>query len=349
VACSVTPRREGVHLNIHNPRLNEVLARARAAVIGAAAPIAAPALETVTVRPTEAPRPLVRIKRPLPSSAVPSWTSCAPSELLAGLLLSPTAVRIFELLHRLADEVAHARAYSVAPDIVTLHLPAGLLALSAGISRATLYRALPQLTKAGLLAHGGQAQKVRGMGLYGGCLWAVKVQPGAHRPALRREDWRHQWRDFEADIDAGRTLKALVEEVRQLQGEDQKDSYTSALKAWALTPGHTKTPAVDVVVSSGDAGLLELSYRLGSLAEVHPRRRAETVTALASALATALDDTGSKRWYAGLLWQAWTAEVEGRAGLQALAAQLARLRADRAEWPDLRSAGALLASRLKAC
>jgi hypothetical protein len=296
---------------------------------------------------TEPPRPLIRVKAPTPSPVAPSWASCAPGELLAGLSLSPTAVRVFELLHRLADEVAHARAYAVAPDAVTLHLPAGLLALSAGISRATLYRVLPQLAAAGLLAHGGQAQKVRGMGLYGGCLWAIKVRPGAHRPALRREDWRHQWRDFEADIDAGRTLKALVEEVRQLQDKKQRESYIGAMKAWALTPGTTKTPVADVGVASEGGGLLELSYRLGSLAEVHPGRRAETVTALASALAAALDDAGSKRWYAGLLWAALAAEIEGRAGLQVLAAQLARLAADRQEWAELRRPGALLASRLR--
>jgi hypothetical protein len=297
-----------------------------------------------TFRPTVPPRPMVRIRAPAPLPEALSWPS---GEAVAGsATLSRAAGLVWALLHDLATGTGQARRYAALPTQVVLHLPAGLLALGAGLSRTTLYRALPELVAAGLIAHGGQAQKVNGMGLYGGCLWAVKTTPGGQPPALRREDWKHQHRDFAADIDAGRTVKALVEGLAQLQSENQRESYIGALKAWALSPGHTKPPAVDVGVNLPPADLLELSYRLGDLIHVHPSSRADAVTALSTALSTALNDADSRRWYAGLLWQALEAEHQGRAGLQVLAAQLHRLSADRQEWAGLRNPAALLAYRL---
>ena len=86
---------------------------------------------------------------------------------------------------------------------------------------------------------------------------------------------------------------------------------------------------------------------LPMLAAAHPSKRPGLVGLIASTLARALDDQHSRRWYCRAIWNAWTAEVEGRAGLQVLAAQLARLDADRREWAGLRRPGALLASRLR--
>ena len=86
---------------------------------------------------------------------------------------------------------------------------------------------------------------------------------------------------------------------------------------------------------------------LPMLATAHPSKRPGLVGLMASTLAHALNDAHSRRWYCRTIWNAWTDELEGRAGLQVLASMLARLDADRTEWPDLRRPGALLASRLR--
>jgi hypothetical protein len=295
--------------------------------------------------PPVAPLVIIRAASPMPVQPPPSWPSCEAVRHTKPLSLG--AGRLFELLHRLACETGQARAYAVVPDTVLMHLPASLVALGLGHSRRHLYRLLPELVEAGLLAHGGQAQMVNGMGLYSGCLWAVKVKPGNLVPSIRREDWKYQFRDFAGDIEAGRTVKGLLEGMSHLQTQEQKEVLGQALKTWAVTPGRTQTPVMDVAVTCDDAGLLELSYRLGNLVSTHPSKLAEAVGRMGSALSRALQDTDSRRWYCQLLWRALEEEREGRGGIRTLAAALARLEADRSEWADLRNPAALLAARLR--
>ncbi|MCD0170568.1 hypothetical protein, partial [Deinococcus sp. 23YEL01] len=86
-----------------------------------------------------------------------------------------------------AGHVAQARAYGSMPDTVTLHLPQGLLAVAAGYTPRHVRNLLPELVAAGLLDWGAHAVKVKGMGLWGGCLFAVKVKTGDVLPNLRRD------------------------------------------------------------------------------------------------------------------------------------------------------------------
>ena len=297
---------------------------------------------------TMPPMVMVRPRNPAPVLQAPSWPSC--EDVLAGIQLSLGAARVFALLHRLALEVARARGYSARPDTVTLHLPASLLALGVGYTDRHLRRLLPELQVAGLVACGAHASKVRNMGLWDGYLWCIKVNPGEICPHLRREDWKHAWRDFEADIEAKRTVKALLEGMSALHPDNQENALNSALKAWAVSPGNISSPVAcrpDIGEQARQETVLELAYRLGDLVHVHPTKRAEAVGRLGSSLAHALDDEHSRRWYCQLLWTAWKTEVEGRAGLGVLAAALARLDADRTEWTGLRNPAALLAARLR--
>jgi hypothetical protein len=331
-------------LNTHSSRLTATLTRLHAAIIGNPSTNPAPlslAPSWACERPHNPPTPLV----------LASYTDAAT--VRAGLPLSRGAGRIFDLLHGLAVNVARARAYAVRPDTVTLHLPASLLALGVGYTPRHLRRLLPELEDAGLIACGAHASKVRDMSLWDGYLWAVKVSPGDHRPRLRREEWKHRWRDFAGDIEAGRTVKALLEQMSALHPDAIKSGVDAALKSWAVAPGNISNLVVCSADISGAAGLdavrdvRELAYRLGELVNVHPTRRAESVGRMASALAYALDDAHSRRWYCSLLWAALVAEQEGRAGLGVLAAALLRLNADRGEWEQLRNPAALLASRLR--
>ena len=195
--------------------------------------------------------------------------------------------------------------------------------------------------------------KVKGMGLWGGCLFAVKVKVGEVLPRLKRDDWRHQWRNLEADIEAGHTVKAVLTAISHLHGDDRKDAVQDALKAWAVSPGNALNPVVykGEVAHAEGVGVVQdvrdIVYRLGDLVHVHPTKRAERVGRLAAALSRALGDAHSRRFYCAVLWQAWRGEIEGRGTLQTLCAVLLRLEADRQEWADLRNPAALLVARLK--
>jgi hypothetical protein len=191
------------------------------------------------------------------------------------------------------------------------------------------------------------------MSLWDGYLWAVKVSPGEHQPRLKREEWKHQWRNFAEDIEAGRTVKALLERMSGLHLEERKEVIEAALKDAAVIPGNIKYPVVCSADMAGADSLntvqdvRELGYRLGDLANLPAEKRAEGVGRIASALSHALGDFASRRWYCSLIWQALAAEEEGRGGLGILAAALTRLEVDRKEWKELRNPAALLNFRLR--
>ena len=350
-----------------------VLARCRAAVLGqhhvdpfggsgGGLPGDRPALPTlpnldelaaVITRHKAAPAPLVRVRAESTPKRLeaPSWASCADVVRLAAL--SKGAGRVFSVLHAISCDVARARGYAARPDTVAVHLPASLLALGVGYSTRHLRRLLPELERAGLIACGAHASKVRDMSLWDGYLWSVKVGTGEAVPHLRREDWKHQWRSFAEDIDAGRTVKALLEQMSALHPEQRKDAVQDALKGWALTPGNLNSPLLCSADTDSGGGLdavqdvREVAYRLSELVHVHPDRRAQLVGLFGSALARCLDDSHSRRWWCLILWQALRAEAEGRGGIGALAAALTRLEADRGEWVGLRNPAAVLAARLR--
>jgi len=281
----------------------------------------------------------------------PSWPSC--EAVMGPTVLSRAARRVFDVLHGVAVMTGQARGYAVHPKAVIFHLPASLLALAVGYTDRHLRRILPELQAAGLLVCGAHAGLVNDMRLWDGYLWAVKVMPGETCPHLRREDWRHTWRDFAGDMKTGRTVKALLEQMSGLQTQERQDAVKAALESWAVTPGNLNNPvacSADIPAGAGPAAaqdMRQLAYRLGELIHVHPAHKAEQIGRTASALARLLNDPKSRRWYCQLLWEALKAEQEGRGGLSTLGAALARLEADRDEWAELRNPAALLASRLR--
>ena len=338
------------------PRLDELLNRARLAVLGRGAGFdqTTPALPTIpeltrlVVHRESIPAvPLVRVRAeslppPLP---VPSWPSL--EVVMAGTILSRGAALLFALLYSLAVRCAVARGYSAASSSVVMHIPAQLVALGLGIGRTTLYRYLPELVDAGLLAYGAQAQKVGDMGLYGGVLWCVKTSTAEAVPRLTRADWKTLHRDFAGDMESGRTVKALVAELEHLQGQEQTEGYRQALESWPMRCLRPLPPVDDVGVPQPSEGLLEVAYRLGDLHHVHPTRLQEAVTEIATALALALHDPAGRAWYCKLLHEGLEAERQGRAGLAVLAAQLVRVHHDVQDWTELRNPAALLTSRLR--
>lgn len=327
------------------------IARARAAVQGTAlhqtiekvpAALTTPSKSTVvplrvreaTERPREAPTPRVLA------------TFLTAEAIAQGAELSRGAVRVWETLYRLAVDVARFRGYAATPGQVTFHLPAVTLAGAAGYARSHLYRLLDELIRAGLLDGGGHAQNVMGRSLYDGCLWAVRTRLDVEPPRVRADEWKHHWRPgFTADV---RAKTGAAEEMRQLQIQEAgPELYYQAAKHRAAVPDTVFSPAVSSCPIPLRHGLNAVADALCGLMAVHARHRARRVGQLASGMCAALGEPERRRYWCRVIWEALRASGEGRAGLQGLAAQVARLEADRLEWSGLRNPGALLAARLK--
>ena len=329
-------------MHIHNPRLTEALNRTRAAILGLQ--VASNDL-SVTICPTEPPAPLVRVVQSTPVPVAPSRPSCAPLDTLTALCtLKAGPRRLLELLHQVAVSTVTARAYPVVPSQVTIHQPQELIAAALGCHVVTVWRWTNALITAGLLDARPHFTTSQGVTRTDGMLYAVALKP-RHVAHLPHDDLKHSWRDLDGDRAAGRTA---WNELQGSNSEKAPEAWKAVLTAWAVTPGLTSTTPLCSDPCNSPATVQDVSFMLPMLATAHPSKRPGLVGLMASTLAHALDDTHSRRWYCRTIWNAWTDELEGRAGLQVLASMLARLDADRSEWADLRRPGALLASRLRA-
>lgn len=194
-----------------------------------------------------------------------------------------------------------------------------------------------------------------------GTLYAVRLQPG-HRARLTIEDYAHEWRDLDADRKAGRTAHAAIK-AAQVQADQNTEKnmhgsttphaeahWLDTLKAWAVTPGWTKPPLLNdpcIISDEGPQTVQDVIFTLSLVETAHRDKRPALVGILAATLARCLNDKHSHRHYCRLIWDAYTATIEGRAGLQVLAAQLARIDTDRQEWSELRKPAALLTARMQ--
>lgn len=332
-----------------NPRLTAVLARARAAVLDAPVPlpavtravswpsdsIPASALAVTVVEAAQVPVPVPVVLPTFPAAEV----------VAAGVNLSRGARRLWVLLHRLAVDVAKARAYTVVPDQVTYHLPAVTVAGVLNYHRSHLHKLADELACAGLIDRGGHAQTVAGRNLYDGTLWAVATKPGA-AVRVRGDEWRHEWRPgFLADYEGKNGAAAEMQQL-QTQQVDSETKYRAA-KARAAVPDGILPPVIPSCCNSEPQGLRAVVEALPGLWLTHARYRAREVGKLASAMCAALGEPERRKYWCRVLWDALKAENEGRAGVQVLAAQTARLAADLAEGAPWRNPGAILAARLK--
>ena len=285
------------------------------------------------------------------------------------------------LLHALASHVLERRPSlrrrdGRLPRQVVLHLSAEMLAAALGVDESTARRWTQRLEEVGYLharphyttltENGGSRTVVDGT------LYAIRLEAG-HQAHLSYQDLNRQYRDLNADRAAGRTAHAAVRQARQQAAQansvpdEEKNMPGSTdlsissksiylqLKEWAVTPGHFKKNPLRTdprIIPPAELGetlktVQDVVYTLPLVAEAHPTRRAPLVGIMAATLARALNDGHSRAWYCRLIWNAWRAETEGRAGLRVLAAQLERLDIDRREWTSLRNPAALLAARLR--
>ncbi len=124
--------------------------------------------------------------------------------------------------------------------------------------------------------------------------------------------------------------------------------WLRALQNWAAVPGlASDPPLVPDPVNRPPGTLRDAAHALPLVATAHPTKRSALVGLIASTISHALHDQHSRRYWFSAVYASWAAELEGRAGLQVLQAQLMRLDADLREWPNLKRPAALLVSRIR--
>ena len=287
-----------------------------------------------TGRPAEPPPPRVLASYP-------------DAELIAaGCRLTKGERRLWLAVHRLAVDTGRFRRYTTAPGQLVFHVPAVSLAGYLDYHPDHIARLGRGLERAGLLDCGGHAQQVGLRTMYDGCLWGVKMIPDAAPPRIRADEWRHNWRPgFEADV-YGKTGAAA--EMSGLRSKSANDEIKyQAVKARAAAPDVENDPLSSSPDNFGHAALRAVIDGLAGLWKLHRSKRPRAVGLLASQIAAALTEPERRRYWCRVIWQALTAQDEGRTGgLQPLAAQIDRLRADMLEGAPWRSPGAVLAARL---
>lgn len=279
-----------------------------------------------------------------PSVTVTHSTPTADA-VLTGLDVSlpSTAVKLYRLLFETTLHALGRHGHTLAPNQHVIHQPGEVLAAALDVSRVTLYKHLGILKRYGLVDSRGHTGNWFGLSRKTGTLFAVSLKPG-HTARLRFEDLRHKHRDLEADTQSGtRTAYYFLQGLQSLP--KRKERAVDALKHWAVKPGHTE----NIVTSDCKDGLADTVYTLETLLTTHKSRRAEMVDSYAHALARGFLDASNINFWRKLLWDTLKRDSEGLDTLYQLQCALTRLRADVAEVECLRSGGALLVHRLKAC
>jgi hypothetical protein len=198
------------------------------------------------------------------------------------------------------------------------------------------------LIGAGLIAVRAHYSTLRRATRIDGTLYAVSLKAG-HIAHLAHDDLSYPWRDLDADVKHGRTA------FQAMQGSTQREKidWYSILETWSRCPGEINSPFPSFDPCTPPGTLQDAAHALPLIATAHPTKRPALIGLIASTIASALHDQHSRRYWFSAVYASWAAELEGRAGLQVLQAQLMRLDADLREWPTLRNPAALLVSRIR--
>lgn len=336
---------------MHSP-LADVLSRARAVILGnvSAAPLSASqqpaAPRPAPVVPVSDWRPTTRPTEPPAPRVLERVTFAALESLCALPSLKEGPRRLLELLHRLAVEIAQQRGHSAAASQIVLHQSQELLARALGVHRITVWKWTRELELLGMVQSRAHKSSTFHRGervtRNDGTLYAVSLKAG-HRARVRHDDLKHRYRDLDSDRREGKTAYQTGQQSQNLK----EGEWFGILRQWAVLPGSTGQTPVESSDCCPPLGTVQsVIHALPLLRDAHRAHRPDMVSRMGAALARALNDLHSVRWYCLLIWEAIRADWEGRNGLQGLAAQLARLDADRAEWAELRNPAALLTARL---
>ncbi len=289
----------------------------------------------------------VRVTLPRPVTPGPTWGELSADAVLDSVpWLSKGARLVFRVMHMAAVAKAQDCRYAVIPNSVAFHLPQLLLAFVARYTTRHLRRLTNELEQSGVIDGGAHAAKVKtGIGttrhMWDGSIWAVKLRPSTCDAYLAPEDWQHEWRDFQADLESGRTAKKLMSYLNTCEGLARQEHV---LKTWAVNPNAKMTSLCleRTFQAEQKMTLQDTVYALPLIGELSELKQAGAIGNAASAISHALGDSHSRRFWCGLLWAATR-----NGSLEAFSAQLLRLLADVQESSELRNPGALFAARLR--
>lgn len=289
----------------------------------------------------------VKVHNTIPQTVAVRLPASTPTAdaVLTGLSVSlpATAKRIFTLLFDTALHALGSQGHTLLPVQFVIHQPMEVVASALGLSKVTVYKYLDLLHLHGLVQYKGHTGNWYGLSRKTGTLFAVSLKPG-HTARLRWDDLRHKHRDLQADTQSGsRTAWRFLKSEQS--HPNRKERAKNALKAWAVKPGTTE----NVVKNDCSRGLADTVYTLETLLTTHSSKRAEMIDRYAHALARGFLDSTNINFWRKLLWDTLKRDMEGLDTLYQLQCALTRLRADVAEVECLRSGGALLVHRLKAC
>nr|WP_192967551.1 hypothetical protein [Deinococcus radiopugnans] len=289
----------------------------------------------------------VRVTLPRPEVPGPAWGELSADAVLDSVpWLSKGARLVFRIMHMLAVAKAQDCRYPVIPNSAAFHTPQLLLAFVARYTTRHFRRLTNELEHAGVIDGGAHAAKVKtGIGttrhLWDGSIWAVKLRPSTCDAYLSPEDWQHEWRDFQADLESGRTAKKLMSYLNTCEGLARQEHV---LKTWAVNPNAKMTSLCleRTFQAEQKMTLQDTVYALPLIGELSELKQAGAIGNAASIISHALGDSHSRRFWCGLLWAATR-----NGSLEAFSAQLLRLLADVQESSELRNPGALFAARLR--
>jgi DNA-binding transcriptional ArsR family regulator len=207
--------------------------------------------------------------------------------------LSDTARKIYTALVATGLEVALEREYSPKVTQVVFFACAESVALACGVHPSTLYRKLPELQAAGLVACKGHYCSYNRQTRLDGTVWAVRVTPGRGCKVRIGFDWlKRSYRCLGADIEAGRTAWAQMRESRSTR--DKSVINLSAVRLWTLSRP-SKNPV------KVDSRTIDLASIL-DVPAVPKQSRAEKIFEAAKAISSVLNDNSSHRFYMAVLW-----------------------------------------------
>ncbi|MCA9840282.1 MAG: winged helix-turn-helix domain-containing protein [Trueperaceae bacterium] len=256
-------------------------------------------------------------------------------------LLSEQNIDIYQNLLEVAYHVGDRRGYKAIPNQVTFFCPTEIVASALGMHRSTLYRKLPELREAGLIDQRGHKTSLHGQTRSDGSLWAVNLKPETgYKAKLHIEDFKHDYRDLEADIESGNTAYNYLRQSKETT-KDLK-SVELILDWIPLPPLRDKSP-LSMTVAEGQVADIEAFL---DLPDVHHSDRGGAVAYSAMQLALFLGDVESIAFYRWLLWQALRLSWQDKSCFGALHTLLLSVRHDK-DLESFRKPGAVFVKRLK--
>lgn len=254
--------------------------------------------------------------------------------------LPQAAVKLYAALVAVGIETARGKGYSANVTHMVMHAPLEQVARAVGMSRQTVWRHLPALKNLGVLDYRTHKAQCRGLVRNSGTVFMVRLNPVSGRACrLSYQDLKHQWRNLDRDVRAGRTSYQALKHTQDLQTglvDIQR------VLGWTL-PNTDKAPVTDVCKP---ARKIDLSALL-DVRFAAKEQRAAAVDTAAISLATALADNRSVNFYRLLVWRCLRSSQQGTDYFQMVYQMAVRVQRSDIVEGFARHGGALFVSRLK--